>query len=98
MTWKAEAHAIIQSVTHAFYKEHNLPIAEPLDAQHFELYRKTLCAAYPWGPRKHYPYKAWLEAQRESLAQAMGSPPPCTKQRDAKPKKSITPEGQLSLF
>jgi len=37
--------------------------------------RKTaLWAAYPFGPRKYWPYKAWLKAQRAYLARYSDEP------------------------
>lgn len=34
----------------------------------FEDRVKAVRDAYPWGARKHHPYKMWLKAQREYLA------------------------------
>lgn len=34
----------------------------------FKERRKAVRAAYPWGQRRMWPYKAWCRAQREYLA------------------------------
>ena len=41
-----------------------LPAEMPLKER-----RKVVRAAYPWGQRHRWPYKAWCRAQREYLAQ-----------------------------
>lgn len=33
----------------------------------YEDRRKAVSAAYPFGPRAHWPYKMWLKAQKEYL-------------------------------
>lgn len=46
--------------------------------------RKALREAYPFGPRAHWPYKAWLAE--------------IAKQTGRKPKPKTDNTGQLSLF
>ena len=38
------------------------------DGATFAERKKAIHAAYPFGERQHWPYKAWLKAQREYLA------------------------------
>lgn len=37
--------------------------------------KKAISAAYPWGPREYWPYKAWCKASREALARYQPSKP-----------------------
>ncbi len=39
----------------------------------FEDRKKAVSAAYPWGERKMWPYKAWLRAQKEYLGRFVKS-------------------------
>ena len=36
--------------------------------------RQALTEAYPWGPRKNTPYKAWLEEVRRQLGHPLNAP------------------------
>ncbi len=56
MTYRAKAFAVIQRVID---ENAGKPAAEV---------RRAVRQAYPWGDRKNWPYKAWLQAQRELLA------------------------------
>jgi hypothetical protein len=56
-SWKTAAHDHIQEV-----------VAANPDATEKEL-RKLISAAYPWGERTNYPYKAWLAAVRETFTE-----------------------------
>ena len=40
----------------------DIPVDAPIKDR-----RRIIAAAYPFGPRAHYPYKAWLKAVREHL-------------------------------
>lgn len=64
-TWKEAAHRCIAKV-----------IAANPGKDEQEL-RKLISAAYPFGERKYFPYKAWLDAVKETFAQpvAHGLPP-----------------------
>lgn len=57
MSWADHARAAIAHV-HA-----QLPADAPLEAR-----RKAVDAAYPFGSRDHWPYKAWLKVRRQYLA------------------------------
>lgn len=56
MTWSAEAATVINRVHQSL----------PADATLAER-KKAVDAAYPFGPRSHWPYKAWLKQRRQYL-------------------------------
>lgn len=56
MTWKEHAHKHIAKV-----------LREHPDADEKTL-RRLISAAYPWGERQYFPYKAWLQAVNEVFA------------------------------
>jgi hypothetical protein len=49
---------------------------------------------YPWGERKHWPYKAWLMACRDVLAFLEHRPLPC---KQARRLKALNPLEQQEL-
>lgn len=57
MSWSERARQVIADV-HATLPA-NISFADR---------RKAIRAAYPFGPREHWPYKAWCKAQRAYLA------------------------------
>lgn len=57
MTWEQKALAVI----------YNAHLRIRTNASFMER-KKAIQAAYPWGPRSGWPYKAWLKAQRQYLA------------------------------
>lgn len=57
MTWKDESHRHIAKVI----------AANPTITDEKEL-RKLISAAYPFGERKYFPYKAWCQAVKEVFA------------------------------
>lgn len=56
-TWKDKARDVITAVMRG-------ALADGVDCT--ELLRRV-DASYPFGPRKHYPYQAWLEVRRALL-------------------------------
>lgn len=56
-TWKDKARDVILAVMRG-------ALADGVDRA--ELLRRV-DAAYPFGPRKHYPYQAWLQVRRSLL-------------------------------
>lgn len=65
-TWKEAAHRCIAQVL----------ANNPVITDEKEL-RKLISAAYPWGERTGYPYKAWLQAVKETFSSPVehGLPP-----------------------
>lgn len=57
MEWSAQARKTIEAVAAT------LPDEMPLKAR-----KAAIDAAYPFGPRSHWPYKAWCKARRRYLA------------------------------
>lgn len=60
-TWKDKARDVITAVMRGAFAE---------GVCREELLRRV-DAAYPFGPRKHYPYRAWLEVRRSLLFESM---------------------------
>lgn len=59
-TWRAQALAVIVAVL-AECRRDGLGLDET---------GRRIDAAYPFGPRSHHPYKAWLQARKDALAEA----------------------------
>lgn len=64
-TWAERAGMVIWE-THKTLPE-NMPLIDR---------KREIRKAYPWGERKGWPYKAWLQAQREYLKRYHTEPHP----------------------
>lgn len=78
MNWKEQAQAVI----HALLKEFNGSTATEL--------RRLLNQHYPFGQRKHHPYKVWCSEVNNAIAFKFGTHP--------NPKKQHSHPNQQSLF
>ena len=81
-TWRQRADKVIAEV-----------IADNQGATKAEL-RRLIFDAYPFGPRKHHPYKAWLKA----VARAIGESPKEVAARRKREAEIAAQEGQGRMF
>lgn len=58
---------------------------------------KAVDAAYPWGPRKNYPYTAWLAVRRELLFGIQPKEPPARPHTPSEAQK-LRAAGEPGLF
>lgn len=70
--WKERARGIIRQVLSRL----------PKDASDRER-RAAVSAAYPWGERRHHPYRMWCAAVRQVLGPARKKKPPLAANPDA---------------
>lgn len=81
MDWSNEARRVVAATLAG------LPAGATIDEK-----RKALRAAYPFGPREYWPYKAWCNAVRAALGLKAKKP------KSKKPPKDKTPIDELMVL
>lgn len=86
-SWKAKARDVILAVMRG-------ALADGVDRK--EMLRRV-DESYPFGPRKYYPYKAWLDVRRALLYEGMGQPVP-SRARVTSEARRMRQQGQPDMF
>lgn len=68
-TWRERAESAIQEACLVWLDMTRIPINRRMTEAQRRKFIKVVDGHYPFGPRKHFPYKAWLAVRAELLMQ-----------------------------